>query len=157
MVPRIGDHYRTVHLTAFAYCHMIQNLLGYYGVIGGDSLCRRLCAGVSDLLTNGECKVGIEGQLFAAILELSHYLDHNGTAETVIDCLGFHQSVILTEGYTRIPKEDKKAALAAMKPYAWTLRYAGTRKGRLVSLACRLLGVRFAAFLMKQYRRAVEK
>ena len=64
---------------------------------------------------------------------------------------------ILLYGYTRIPKEDKKAALAAMKPYAWTLRYAVTKKGRLVFLACRLLGVRFAAFLMKQYRRAVEK
>ena len=63
----------------------------------GLSLCRRLRAGVSDLLTNGECKVGIEGQLLTALLELSHYLDHNGTAETVIDCLGFHQSVILTE------------------------------------------------------------
>jgi glycosyltransferase involved in cell wall biosynthesis len=74
----------------------------------------------------------------------------------VMSFVAYEYSILLY-GYTRIPKEDKKAALAAMKPYAWTLKYAATKKGRMICWACRLFGVRFAAFLLKQYRRAVEK
>lgn len=99
--------------------------------------------------------------LLRFITESAERLTENRKAKDAVSGLvmsfAAYEYSILLYGYTRIPKEDKKAALAAMKPYAWTLRYAGTRKGRLVSLACRLLGVRFAAFLMKQYRRAVEK
>ncbi len=99
--------------------------------------------------------------LLRFITESAEKLTENRKAKDAVSGLvmsfAAYEYSILLYGYTRIPKEDKKAALAAMKPYAWTLRYAGTRKGRLVSLACRLLGVRFAAFLMKQYRRAVEK
>lgn len=74
----------------------------------------------------------------------------------VMSFVAYEYSILLY-GYTRLPKEDKKAALAAMKPYAWTLKYAETRKGKIVLNVCRLWGVRFTAFLMKQYRRAVEK
>ena len=99
--------------------------------------------------------------LLRFITESAERLTENRKAKDAVSGLvmsfAAYEYSILLYGYTRIPKEDKKAALAAMKPYAWTLRYAGTRKGRLVFLACRLLGVRFAAFLMKQYRRAVEK
>lgn len=99
--------------------------------------------------------------LLRFITESAERLTENRKAKDAVSGLvmsfAAYEYSILLYGYTRIPKEDKKAALAAMKPYAWTLRYAVTKKGRLVSLACRLLGVRFAAFLMKQYRRAVEK
>ena len=99
--------------------------------------------------------------LLRFITESAERLTENRKAKDAVSGLvmsfAAYEYSILLYGYTRIPKEDKKAALAAMKPYAWTLRYAVTKKGRLVFLACRLLGVRFAAFLMKQYRRAVEK
>ena len=68
-----------------------------------------------------------------------------------------YEYFVLLYVYTLIPWEDKKAALTELKKYHWTLKYSATKKGRSVSLICRLFGVRLTAFLMQQYRKATVK
>ncbi len=59
--------------------------------------------------------------------------------------------------YNFIPAEDKKTALSKLKEFKWILRYACNKKGLITLLLCSVFGIRFSSFLMKQYRRFVEK
>jgi glycosyltransferase involved in cell wall biosynthesis len=73
-------------------------------------------------------------------------------AKSFMTFVAYEYSVLLYV-YTRLPTESKKEALAKLQNYSWTLKYAVSKKGRIISAVCRLFGVRFTAFLMKHYRR----
>lgn len=68
-----------------------------------------------------------------------------------------YEYLILLYLYTRIPTEDKMDALSKLKKFAWTLEYAASTKEKAAGLICKVFGVRFTAFIMKQYRRLVGK
>lgn len=73
--------------------------------------------------------------------------------------MGFvaYEYTILLYLYNFIPIDEKKEALLKLKEFKWTLKYAGSKKTRLVSCFCSLFGVKIASSAMKQYRKAVEK
>lgn len=68
-----------------------------------------------------------------------------------------YEYAILLYLYGTLPKEDRGAALAQLKKYAWTLRYAYGRRGKVIFQVSRIFGVKFTAFLTKHYRRATQK
>lgn len=68
-----------------------------------------------------------------------------------------YEYLILLYLYTRIPQEDKKDALFKLKQFAWTLKYATSKKEKIAWMMCKFCGVRLTAFILKQYRRVVEK
>jgi len=81
---------------------------------------------------------------------------NNDTISKFVMCFVAYEYSVLLYLYNHIPKEDKKAALAKLKEFKWTLRYASNRKGNIIALVCRSFGVRFTSFLLNQYRKASE-
>ena len=77
-------------------------------------------------------------------------------AHTIMSFVAYEYAILLYL-YHSLPRADKQEVHAKLKAYSWTLRYARTKKGKIISLVCRLFGIRFTAFLLKQYRRTVEK
>lgn len=68
-----------------------------------------------------------------------------------------YEYAILLLLYGSLSKEERKAALPRLKEYSWTLRHTNSKKGRVISLICKLFGVRFTAFVIMHYRRATQK
>lgn len=77
-------------------------------------------------------------------------------AQAIMSFVAYEYAILLYL-YHSLPQADKKEVRAKLKTYSWTLKYARTKKGKIISLVCRLFGIRFTAFLLKQYRRTVEK
>lgn len=77
-------------------------------------------------------------------------------SEAVMAFVAYEYSVLLYL-YASIPEDERKEALFELKRFKWVLRYAGNKKVKSIALACGLLGIRFTSFLLKKYRKTVEK
>ena len=98
--------------------------------------------------------------LLLFVIESDEKLDARRTNHPIADMImrfvAYEYSVLLYL-YGSLPKEDRKTALSQLRAYFWTLRYASGKRGRGIYLICRIFGIRFTAFLIKHYRRAVVK
>lgn len=70
--------------------------------------------------------------------------------------VAYEYSVLLLL-YGALPEADKKQALQELRAYRWTLGYAVSKKEKLIAFVCGLFGIGGTSFLLKQYRKAVEK
>lgn len=72
--------------------------------------------------------------------------------------LGFvaYEYTILLYLYNLLSVKEKNDAFIKLKDYKWTLKYAVNKKSKFVYFICSLCGIKFTAYLMKQYRRATE-
>lgn len=99
--------------------------------------------------------------LLRFIIESSEKLTNNKSAndsicESVMSFVAYEYSVLLYL-YNFISKKEKKSALTELKKYKWTLKYSGNKKTALIQLVCCFFGIRFTSFLIKLYRKFVEK
>jgi glycosyltransferase involved in cell wall biosynthesis len=98
--------------------------------------------------------------LFLFISESVARIDEKSSTDPVVKSfLRFvaYEYLVLLFLYTRLPSEEKKEALLKLKQFAWTLSYSTGKKEKAAGLFCRVFGVRFTAFIIKQYRRIVEE
>lgn len=98
--------------------------------------------------------------LFLFVSETDEKLNaRNNSDPTIKSFMRFvsYEYLILLYLYTQLPREGKKACFQKLKEYKWTLTYAISKKEKIIRIICSLFGIRFTAFLMKQYRRAVER
>ena len=60
---------------------------------------------------------------------------------------------VLLHVYSALSKVDRDKVFVELKRFKWVLQYASHWKVKVIAAICRLLGLRMASFLTKQYRK----
>ncbi len=85
-----------------------------------------------------------------------HKKAKNFTSKSVMAFVAYEYSVLLYL-YQFLSKKDKNEALKRMKEYDWVLKYAGSKKIKIISYFCSIFGLRLTSLILLQYRKKVEK
>jgi len=96
--------------------------------------------------------------LFLFVEETDEKLDARNNSGSIVKNLmhfAVYEYLILLYLYTQISREDRREALIKLKKYQWVLKYALSKKEKVVRIICKFFGIRITAFLMKQYKRTV--
>jgi glycosyltransferase involved in cell wall biosynthesis len=80
----------------------------------------------------------------------------DSVSNDLMNFVAYEYGVLLFQ-YTMISKKEKKEALLLLKEFRWTLKYALSPVGKLIALFITLFGIRFTAFLIKEYRKVTDK
>ncbi len=70
--------------------------------------------------------------------------------------VAYEYSILLFH-YSFFQKDERKDALVMLKKYKWVLKYATDIKVKVISLFCRVLGIRLTSAVVHQYRKAIER
>lgn len=96
--------------------------------------------------------------LLRFITESAEKLTVNQKAKDTISryAMGFvaYEYVVLLLRYSDVHPEEKRDALRKLREYKWTLKFARNTKGRMVSLACSVFGVKLTSALLSRYKEA---
>ena len=84
-----------------------------------------------------------------------NYMPKDTISEYVLSFVAYEYSILLYL-YNLIPREDKRNAMIRLKEYKWTLKYSLNKKGKVIYYICKFCGLRFASYIMNQYRKATE-